>query len=124
MQVDVRQQGRGNAALRRPHLRPGHLPVFHHPGFQPFADQADHAAVADPMLDKTDQPIVVDRIEKPGNVGVQYPVHPGVADPDGERVQRIMRTASGPEPIREPEEIFLVDRVQHLDHRTLDDLVL
>src|SRR5258707_9458565 len=35
-----------------------------------------------------------------------------------------MRTASGPEPVREPEEIFLVDRVQHLDHRTLDDLVL
>ena len=28
------------------------------------------------------------------------------------------------EPIREPEEIFLVDRVQHLDHRALDDLVL
>ena len=26
------------------------------------------------------------------------------------------------EPIREPEEIFLVDRVQHLDHRALDDL--
>src|SRR6267154_1314795 len=39
-------------------------------------------------------------------------------------VQCIMRTASGPEPVREPEEIFLVDRVQHLDHRTLDDLVL
>ena len=35
-----------------------------------------------------------------------------------------MRTASRPEPIREPEEIFLVDRVQHLNHRTLDDLVL
>ena len=34
-----------------------------------------------------------------------------------------MRTASGPEPVREPEEIFLIDRVQHLDHRTLDDLV-
>src|SRR6266446_3755362 len=62
--------------------------------------------------------------KKPGNVGVQYPVHPRVADPDGERVQCIMRTASGPEPVREPEEIFLVDRVQHLDHRTLDDLVL
>jgi hypothetical protein len=35
-----------------------------------------------------------------------------------------MRTASGPEPIREPEEIFLVDRVQHLNNRTLDDFVL
>src|ERR1700704_3688550 len=69
-------------------------------------------------------PLVADRIEEPGNVGVQYPVHPRVADPDGAGVQCIMRTASGPEPVREPEEIFLVDRVQHLDHRTLDDLVL
>jgi hypothetical protein len=124
MQVDVRQQRRGNAALRRPHLWPGHLPVFHHPSLQPLADQAYHAAVANPMLDKTAQPLVVDRIEEPGNVGVQYPVHPRIADPDGERVQCIMRTASGPEPVREPEEIFLVDRVQHLNHRTLDDLVL
>jgi hypothetical protein len=33
-------------------------------------------------------------------------------------------SASGPEPVREPEEILLVDRVQHLDHRTLDDLFL
>ena len=35
-----------------------------------------------------------------------------------------MLAAPRPEPIREPEEIFLVDRVQHLDHRALDDLVL
>ena len=60
-------KGEANAALRRPHLWLGHLSVFHHPSLQPFADQADHAAVADPMLDKTDQPIVVDRIE--GSVG-------------------------------------------------------
>jgi hypothetical protein len=45
----------------------GHLSVFHHPSLQPFADQADHAAVADPMLDKTDQPLVVDRIERRGD---------------------------------------------------------
>ena len=67
MEVDVRQQGRGNAALRRPHLWPGHLSVFHHPGLQPFADQADHTAVADSMLDKTDQPLVVDLIERSGD---------------------------------------------------------
>src|ERR1700730_4339316 len=124
MQVDVRQQGRGNAALWRARLRLGHLSVLHHPGLQPFADQANDAAVTDPLLDEADQPLVADRIEEPGNVGVQYPVHPRVADPDGERVQCIMRTASGAEPVREPEEILLVDRVQHLDHRTLDDLVL
>jgi hypothetical protein len=60
-------KGEANAALRRPHLWLGHLSVFHHPSLQPFADQADHAAVADPMLDKTDQPLVVDRIERRGD---------------------------------------------------------
>src|SRR6516165_6210907 len=100
MQVDVRQQGRGNAALRRPHLWPGHLPVFHHPSLQPFADQADHAAVADPMLDKTDRPLVVDRIEESGNLGVQYPVHPGVPIPTASA----SNASCGPRPGRNPYE--------------------
>src|SRR3979490_2331893 len=40
MQVDVRQQGRGNLNLGSARLRLAHLPVLHHPGLQPFADQA------------------------------------------------------------------------------------
>src|SRR6185437_8000541 len=35
-----------------------------------------------------------------------------------------MRAAPGPEPVREPEEVFLVDRVEHLSRRPLHDLVL
>src|SRR5712691_1566511 len=35
-----------------------------------------------------------------------------------------MRAALGPDPVREPEEVFLVDRVQHRGHRPLDDFVL
>src|SRR4029453_15839738 len=34
-----------------------------------------------------------------------------------------MRVASRPEAVGEPEEVSLVDRAQHLGHRTLDDLV-
>ncbi len=124
VQVDVGQQWRGDAALRRPHLCPGHLPALHHPGLQPFADQADHAAVADPMFDEADQPLMADRIEEAGDVGIQNPVHLGAGDPDSERVERIVGATAGSEPVREPEEVFLVDRVQHLDHRALDDLVL
>jgi hypothetical protein len=40
-----------------------------------------------------------------------------------ERIQRVMRAASRPEPIRDAEEVFLVNRVQHRDHRPLDNLV-
>ena len=34
-----------------------------------------------------------------------------------------MLTASGPKAVRKPEELFLVDRVQHGDHRALDDFI-
>ena len=59
-----------------------------------------------------------------GDVGVQYAVHLGAGDPDHQRIQRIVLAAPGPEPVREPEEVFLVDRVQHRDRGPLDDLVL
>jgi hypothetical protein len=43
---------------------------------------------------------------------------------DTERIQRIVRAAPRPEPVRDSEEVFLIDRVQQLGHRPLDDLVL
>jgi len=36
----------------------------------------------------------------------------------------MMRAAPRPEPVREPEELLLVDRVQHFGRRPLNDLVL
>src|SRR3981189_3195348 len=44
-------------------------------------------------------------------------------DPDNQRIHRIMRAAPGSESVREPEEVFLVDRVEHRSCRPLDDLV-
>ena len=41
-----------------------------------------------------------------------------------ERIQRVMLAAPRPESVREAEEVRLVDRVQYLHHRPLDDLVL
>ena len=46
-----------------------------------------------------------------------------VSSPDVERIQRVMLAAPRPEPVREPEKVRLVDGVQHLDRRALDDLV-
>src|SRR5260370_20222703 len=51
------------------------------------------------------------------------PVHLLPLNPDRQRVQRIMLTASRPEPIGEPQEIHLIDSVQHLDDRPLDHFV-
>jgi len=108
----------------RPDLSRCHLPVLRHPGLQPFADQSDHPAVADTQLDELDQPIVTDRIEEPRDIGVQYPVHLSLVDPDRQRIQRIVLATPRPEPVAEPQEIFLPDRIQHFHQRALDNLVL
>ena len=46
-----------------------------------------------------------------------------VSSPDVERVQRVVLAAPRSEPVREAEEVRLVDGVQHLDRGPLDDLV-
>src|SRR5262249_24095955 len=90
----------------------------------PFLDQADDALVTDPMLQEPDQPFLADLVEERSDIGVQYVAHLPAVDPDAERIQRIVRAAPRPEPIRDAEEVFLVDRVQQCDHCPLDNLVL
>ena len=46
-------------------------------------------------------PFLAHRVEERSDVGVQYEAHLPAVDPDTERIQRIMRAASRPEPIRE-----------------------
>ena len=76
------------------------------------------------MFQETDQPVLTEFVEKRSDVGVDYPVHIRAIDSNRKRIQRIVRAASGSETVREPEEIFLVDRVEHRDRRSLDNLVL
>ena len=76
------------------------------------------------MLYKTDEPFMVHRIEERADVGIQYPAHLPAADPDDERIECLVSAASRSESIRESEELFLVNRIQHLDRRPLDNLVL
>src|SRR5258708_549254 len=61
--------------------------------------------------------------EEPFDIGVQYPVHCPVLDACRERVQRIVLSPPGPEPIGEAEEVRLVDGIENLHHRTLDNLI-
>src|SRR6516225_3438048 len=97
--------------------------VFQNTRLEPFLDQAEHACVIDPMLQKTDQPLLADRIEEASEVRVKNIVHLCAVDSGDECVQRIVLAALGPEPVREAKEVFLVDRVQHRACRLLDDLV-
>lgn len=101
-----------------------HAPAFHDPGLQPFGDEPEHTAVADPMLQEPHHPIMADAVEERPDVGVEDPVHRPLGDLEGERVQRIVLGTPRTEPVGKAEKIRLVDRVQHLHQRPLDDLVL
>src|SRR5260370_22503442 len=68
------------------------------------------------------------------DVRIENPVHLLAGDPDHQRIREpsahglvpwgIMLAAPGSKPIREPEEFFLVDRVQRCGGRPLDNFVL
>jgi hypothetical protein len=58
------------------------------------------------------------------DVGVEYEVYFLGADPDDERIQRIMLAATRSEPVRKAEKFFLVNRTEHCCHGSLNNLVL
>ena len=118
------RSGSDHRPLRGPDLACLHLPVFHHPGLQPFADQPRDPTISDTVLDEADQPLVPDAVEERLDIGIHDPVHLLALDRHRQCVQRSMLAASRPEPVAEPEEVFLVDGIQHLGHGPLDDLVL
>ena len=76
------------------------------------------------MVQESHQPVMVDAVEELLDIGVHDVVHFRAHDPHRQRIQRIVLAAPRPEPVREPEEVGLVDRVQHLHHCALDNLVL
>src|SRR5580658_3207769 len=124
MEVDVRQERADDRALRRPLLRLDHASIFEYACRQPFGNQPDDSPVANPMLDKTDQPFPADLVEKGLNVAIEYPVDPPLPDPERERIQRLMLVTLRSETVAEAQELRLIDRRQDCHHRSLDNLVL
>jgi hypothetical protein len=124
VQVHVGEQRRNRCPLRRSlhALRP--LPVFDDSCLQPLADQAQQAPVGDPVLEEPQHPPVVDGVIKPPDVRVEHPVHLLSHERGRERVQRPVRAAPRPKPVGEADEVRLIDGVQYLDDRSLQNLVL
>jgi len=84
---------------------------------------ADDALVPKPVLDTLHQLCVVNRIVKATHVGIEYPVAVALFTPYRDRIQRVVRAASWAGTVREPEKLLLVDGVEPLDCRPLDDVV-
>lgn len=124
VQVDVGEQRRDGRSLPRSPLRNLDPSVFENARPKPFLDQVENALVADAMFEGPGEPFFAHRVEELRNVDVDNVIHlPGV---DGRRqgVERVVRSPPRPESVAEAEEVFLVDRVQHVGHGALNDLIL
>src|SRR5580692_1361388 len=123
VQIDVRQQRTNTAALNRSYLTLDSLALFQHACLEPFLDQSHHAPVGYAVLDKFHQPSLIESVIKLPDVGIEHPAHFPRTDPNRQRVQRLMRAAPRPESIRKSQKVQFIDRIQHLDRGTLDDLI-
>src|SRR6266536_3620509 len=111
------------SALNRPHLTLAALAILQHPGLEPLLDQPHHAPIRYSMLNKLNQPSVVEGVKETADVGIEHPVHFSPKDCHHQRIQSLMRTSSRSKPIGESYEILLVNSTQHLRHCALDNLV-
>ena len=66
---------------------------------------------------------MINRVKEATDIGVQYPVHLGARDANGQCIQRVMLPTLWPETIGESQEIFFVDRIEHFYQCALDDFV-
>src|SRR6266705_1271907 len=124
MQIYVSEQRRSHCSLRRTQFRLRPLTVLRYSRLQPFPDQAKYPSIGHPMLDELHRPVVAQVIEEATDVGIEHPVHPLPLDAHRQRVQRLMRAATGTEPVRKAFEVDLVDLVEDRHHCLLNDFVL
>src|SRR5262249_51176449 len=123
-QVDVAEKRGDHRPLAGSTVSYGYDSAFEDARLEPFTDQADDALVANAVFQEADQPILADAAEEVPDIGVKYVVHSPTGDRHRQSIQRIVRPSPGSEPVWEPEEILLVDGVEHHDAGALDDLVL
>src|SRR5260370_21286009 len=76
------------------------------------------------MLDELHRPCVAQVIEEATDVGIEHPVHPLPLNAHRQRVQRLVRAASGAEPVRKALEVDLVNLVEDRHHGLLNNFVL
>ena len=121
VQGEVHQAWTCATPLRRPFRLLSPVPILPHARLEPLTEVADDALVPNPVRDKLHQPCVVHRIVKAPNVGIEYPVDVALFNPDRDRIQRVVRAAAWAGTVQEPATLLLVDGVEHLDCRPLDD---
>ena len=64
--------------------------------FKPLADRPQDSRIGDPVRHQSQQPLVVNRVEKAANVRVKHPEHLPGHQRRMQGVQRVMRAAARP----------------------------
>ena len=124
MQVDVGQDRADPRSLRGADLRVLVNPVFQNPGPQPLAYEPEDARVGDPVRDHPFQPGVVNAPEEVTDIRIDDPVHPLRNDRRMNGAQGAVCAPPWAEAIRAVAEIGLINGIENLSHRALDNLVL
>ena len=75
VQINIGKQRRYHRSLGSTYLGRGPRSGLGHSCLEPFADQAEHTSVGDPVLEEFEQPSVVDGIEETSDVRIEHPVH-------------------------------------------------
>src|SRR2546425_6107202 len=102
-------------------LRP--VAFFRHSGLQPFLDQPQYPRIGHTVLDKLQQPFVVQVVEEPPNIRIQHPVHSLSLNSHRQRIQRIVLASPWPESVGESQKVLFVDPIEDDHHGPLDNFV-
>src|SRR6266511_5688312 len=123
IEINVGQQRADHRALRRAYVRRPPVQTLQDVGFQPTAEEVEHPAIADPLLDPRHQTIVRVRLEVRLQVGIH---HMGVSllEQPIDLPQRVTAPAFRTEAVAAVAEPALEDRLDHEPDRLLDDAIL
>src|SRR5438309_2773449 len=124
MQVDISRQGRNHSPLGSTHRRGRPLTFLRYPGPEPLTYQAQDPPVRNAVLQKLDEPLVRQTIEKPTDVQIKNPVHLLAHDPHPQRIQRLMLAAPRTESVGESHKVLFIDTVEDRHESLLNDFVL
>src|SRR5258707_2965596 len=123
VEEDVGEDRADPRSLRRPDLHRFPSAALEDPGLEPPLDQAEDSRVSGPVPQHPNQPSVVDGVEEGSDVEIEHPVHALRHPRPFQGGQGRVRAAPRPKAVAKPKEVRLVNRIQHLGYRTLDNLV-
>ena len=97
---------------------------LHHASVHPLPYRSPYHPVLHPLVQKAPQVTPVHASEEVFDVKVNDPTTSELHQTFPQRLQRLVCAAPGPESVRAIQKILLVHRLQHHQHRALEDFVL